>query len=568
MTSSGNGDHPYNLRSRKPRMVPYSQSGPSSLVSMDTKDVFPSDIHTNFTVKPDGREKILYKTNSGINGNTLPASLEIGSVRVDEFVDKGGGDSASANGSEKSEKEESFRDGDTEETSFINGNADTQPLIVDDSFDDDIGKVIVKLEDSSETSLQIILQVSFPYLIAGFGMVAAGMVLDAVQHWPVFVEVSEIFVLVPALLGLKGNLEMTLASRLSTQANLGNMSKSSEKWKMIAGNMSLIQAQALVVGFLASLFAMVMGWIPDGKFNMQHALLLCASSMCTAALASFVLGCVMVGVVLLSKKVNINPDNVATPIAASLGDITTLSLLAGIGSLLFKAIGTQQWLSPLLIVIFILLIPLWIYFSLHNKYTHDVVYNGWSPVLSAMVISSIGGVILGFTVSKYPGIAVFQPVINGVGGNLVAVQASRISTSLHKVCRPGNMPVNMVQGCPNCMEAFIGTSVTARAARMLLALVIPGHLIFMYTISFMTAGHTSITLKFSLLYLSAAVLQVAILLYIANWMVHYIWRVGDDPDNVAIPYLTALGDLLGTGFLALAFQILFMLGDRDSDLGD
>ncbi|KAH3819946.1 hypothetical protein DPMN_121690 [Dreissena polymorpha] len=47
--------------------------------------------------------------------------------------------------------------------------------------------------------------------------------------------------------------------------------------------------------------------------------------------------------------------------------------------------------------------------------------------------------------------------LTGVGGNLVAVQASRISTSLHKVCRPGNMPVNMVQGCPNCMEAFIGT---------------------------------------------------------------------------------------------------------------
>ncbi|KAH3819944.1 hypothetical protein DPMN_121688 [Dreissena polymorpha] len=56
----------------------------------------------------------------------------------------------------------------------------------------------------------------------------------------------------------------------------------------------------------------------------------------------FSTGCVMVGVVLLSKKVNINPDNVATPIAASLGDITTLSLLAGIGSLLFKAIGENR----------------------------------------------------------------------------------------------------------------------------------------------------------------------------------------------------------------------------------
>lgn len=31
-----------------------------------------------------------------------------------------------------------------------------------------------------------------------------------------FTEISEVFILVPALLGLKGNLEMTLASRLST----------------------------------------------------------------------------------------------------------------------------------------------------------------------------------------------------------------------------------------------------------------------------------------------------------------------------------------------------------------
>lgn len=36
------------------------------------------------------------------------------------------------------------------------------------------------------------------------------------QHWTVFTEVTEVFILVPALLGLKGNLEMTLASRLST----------------------------------------------------------------------------------------------------------------------------------------------------------------------------------------------------------------------------------------------------------------------------------------------------------------------------------------------------------------
>ena len=42
-------------------------------------------------------------------------------------------------------------------------------------------------------------------------------VIISLQHTDVFVQVSEIFILVPSLLGLKGNLEMTLASRLSTQ---------------------------------------------------------------------------------------------------------------------------------------------------------------------------------------------------------------------------------------------------------------------------------------------------------------------------------------------------------------
>ena len=56
----------------------------------------------------------------------------------------------------------------------------------------------------------------FPFLVAGFGMVGAGIVLDIVQHWNVFQDINELFILVPALLGLKGNLEMTLASRLST----------------------------------------------------------------------------------------------------------------------------------------------------------------------------------------------------------------------------------------------------------------------------------------------------------------------------------------------------------------
>lgn len=53
---------------------------------------------------------------------------------------------------------------------------------------------------------------------------------------------------------------------------------------------------------------------------------------------------------------------------------------------------------------------------------------------------STGGFIMGFAVSRYEDIAVFQPVVNGVGGNLVAIFASRLSTSLHRTSQMGIPP--------------------------------------------------------------------------------------------------------------------------------
>ena len=84
----------------------------------------------------------------------------------------------------------------------------------------------------------IAVQILFPFLVAGFGMVGAGIVLDIVQHWMVFQEINELFILVPALLGLKGNLEMTLASRLSTLVRLalfGYFSSFKIKQKYLVG---------------------------------------------------------------------------------------------------------------------------------------------------------------------------------------------------------------------------------------------------------------------------------------------------------------------------------------------
>ena len=45
-----------------------------------------------------------------------------------------------------------------------------------------------------------------------------------------------------------------------------------------------------MVGFLASIAAVIFGWIPEGRFRLGHAVLLCASSVATAFIASLLLG--------------------------------------------------------------------------------------------------------------------------------------------------------------------------------------------------------------------------------------------------------------------------------------
>nr|XP_025721983.1 solute carrier family 41 member 3-like [Callorhinus ursinus]XP_025721984.1 solute carrier family 41 member 3-like [Callorhinus ursinus] len=122
----------------------------------------------------------------------------------------------------------------------------------------------------------------------------------------------------------------------------------------------------------------------------------------------------MVCIVIGARKLGLNPDNIATPIAASLGDLTTLSLLAFVSSFFYKH-KDNRYLTPLLCISFMALIPIWVLIAKQNPPIMKILKFGWFPIILAMVISSFGGLILNKTISKqqYQGMAIFTPIICG-----------------------------------------------------------------------------------------------------------------------------------------------------------
>lgn len=229
------------------------------------------------------------------------------------------------------------------------------------------------------------------FFLVLIGAILTGQLLDRLQSWRVFIRIEELFILVPILLNLKGNLEMNLAARFSTSAQIGELDLRRTRRALVLGNLALLQVQALIVSLISGLLAFLLGLASRNGVHhgLQHpfhkgmigtddqgndlrggyfeALLVLCVSMLAASISSGVLGSFMCGLVVLCRRFKVNPgellflpvkargpsglpssldalsaDNVSTPIAAVLGDVVTLVILGGLASLFAKFMGARS----------------------------------------------------------------------------------------------------------------------------------------------------------------------------------------------------------------------------------
>jgi len=344
------------------------------------------------------------------------------------------------------------------------------------------------------------------------------------------VKIPELFILIPTLLGLKGNLGMNLAARVSTSANLGYLDRRKIRQSLLLGNLSLLQLQSLSVGLLAGILAFIICALTRSTVDpLQDFFFLILSSSICAALSSFVEGSFVCALCVLCRINHVNPDNVATPVASTLGDLLTLTLLAVWSTVMFP--WRDFWLPRLMLFPTLLAIPAWITIVLRNEHVRTAAKSGWAPLILAMLFAGTAGLILERNIDRFPSMAILMPVLTGTAGNLATVFCSRLSTAYHT----------------HRFEPYL------RVALTLFTLNIPIQLAFLAFLKVANLGHHALSFSFILMYLAASQMTVAILLITTWFLTQILWRYDCDPDDYAIPCLTALGDVVGTFLLVCIF---------------
>lgn len=252
-----------------------------------------------------------------------------------------------------------------------------------------------------ETKLIIILQVCLPFIFAGFGNMAAGLVLNHVAHWRAFHHVPIFFVLLPPLVGMKGNIEMTLASRLSTLSNLKMLDTDYQKRRAYISNLILILSQAIGLSMFAALVSVlcefIMAGSPPYKSDLSRVievaiLVVLSSALATSIILVLISSIMMSLAVGLANLIQVNPDNLSTLIAALYGDVSFVLVYGFISDWMYSLRDSNTLIWPLLIILVTLVSwPILTFMAYKFKETHSIALTSLPPMLTSIIVSMGSG---------------------------------------------------------------------------------------------------------------------------------------------------------------------------------
>jgi mgtE-like transporter len=146
-----------------------------------------------------------------------------------------------------------------------------------------------------------------------------------------FASLLGLFVLIPGLMQLRGNISTSLAQRLGSGTHLGTISWKQGLNEPLRANIKAAFILVAIMSFLLALGAWTVSLITQ-MFVPRSGLMLILPhfliiAMVTALLASVFQVTITVTVALLAHARGLDPDNITIPIVAAIGDIITIGCL-------------------------------------------------------------------------------------------------------------------------------------------------------------------------------------------------------------------------------------------------
>ena len=378
-------------------------------------------------------------------------------------------------------------------------------------------------------------------LLASVGNLLAGLTLGAITD--TLEALPGLLVLVPAAIGMRGNIFGALGSRLGTTIHTGTFRLSARPGTVVGQNVAASLALTMAVSLALAVLAKAVAVAFDVPRTISIADFVVISVIGGAA-SSLVVLLITLGVAAGAVRFGWDLDNVAAPLVTAAGDIVTLPSL-----FLATYLAGVRGVTPTIAVVAAVLCVVALVAALRSGL--PVLQRIVRESLPILVVAGLVDVLAGLTIEKrldsfraFPALLVLVPPFLEDVGALGGILSSRLSSKLHLgLIAPVNLPPRPARRdflliATFAVPLFLLVGVTADVAALAVDLNSPG-LVRMVLVSMIAGGMATVAV-----------------MVIAYYGAIGTYRFGLDPDNHGIPLVTSSMDFLGSMALILAIVLV------------
>ncbi|MFN8051498.1 MAG: magnesium transporter [Acidimicrobiales bacterium] len=360
-------------------------------------------------------------------------------------------------------------------------------------------------------------------------------------------RLAPMLILVPAAIGLRGNVFSTLGNRLSTSIHTGTFRVSFKADSVLGQNLlasfSLTAVMSVVLACFAKVLATALGVV-------QHVsvLELTMVSVVGGMLGSIVVAAATVLLSIGAVRYEWDLDYLVAPTVSTLGDVITIPALWLAAQLIGH--GDAATIIGGVVVIVTVGVAAWSW-----RTTLDMVreiFRESLPVLTAaLVLSALAGLVLQKQqgiLAELPAIGILQPAFVSSAGALGGILCGRIATNLHL----GSVEATLTPGAEARRDAWL---VVGLAVPLLVLNSVGAWITALISGSHAAPGFGWVLGASSL----ASLVTMAFVAALSYYSTIGAWRFNVDPDTFGTPIDTASVDFVGTMSLVVAVVALGLI---------